>query len=87
LSTLHSIFFLLRTWNLLLFIGGGRGQFCLHEGKIFSPWFCWEGSQPLVQSSLPELSNLQKKAAWVDLFMPSPASLCCHSSWTVHMGL
>jgi len=31
---------------------------CLHEGKFFSPLFCWEGSQPLVQSSLPALSNL-----------------------------
>jgi hypothetical protein len=29
LSTLHSIFFMLRAWNPILFIGDGRGTFYL----------------------------------------------------------
>jgi hypothetical protein len=27
-------------------------------GKTFSPWFCWEGSQPLTRSRHDALSNL-----------------------------
>jgi hypothetical protein len=55
---LDPIFSSLRSWNPLLFIGGGRGKSYLHREKIFSLWFGWEGSQPLAQSSHGALSNL-----------------------------
>jgi hypothetical protein len=45
--------------------------------KNFSPWFTWEGSQPLVQSRHDALSNLQLQAAWVGLFEVVPCPFLC----------
>jgi len=58
LLTLDPIFSSLTPWTPPPFIDSGRGKSCLHRGKLFNPWFGWEGSQPLAQSRHSELSNL-----------------------------
>jgi hypothetical protein len=70
LSNLHSIFFLLRTWKLLLFIGGGRGQSCLHEGKLFSPWFEWKNPDRPFKVCTSNCQIWQSKAAQGGHFRP-----------------
>ena len=70
LSTLHLIFFSPRPWNPSLFIGGGRGQSCLHEGKIFSPWFDWRHSNRWFKICTSNCQIWQSKAARGGHFRP-----------------
>jgi len=54
------IFFLIRPWNPLVFIEGGKGAFCFNGVKFFHEIHP-KGSQPLAQSGHHELSKLLQK--------------------------
>jgi len=63
-------FSLLRTCNLLLFIGGGRGKSSLHEGKTFSPWFEWKNPDRPFKVCTSNCQIWQSKAARGGHFRP-----------------
>jgi len=75
LSTLHLIFLSLRPWNPPLFIGGGKGQSCLHEGKIFSPWFDWKHPNRQFKVCTSNCQIWQSKAARGGHFRPATGAL------------
>ena len=64
------VFGRLWTWNPPPFIGSGRGQFCLHRGKISSPWFDWKYPNHWFKVCTLNCQIWQSKAARVGYFRP-----------------
>jgi len=66
--TLGPIFSSLRPWNSPLFIGSRRGQSCLHQEKISSPWFDWKNPNCWFKVCTLNCQIWQFKAARVSCF-------------------
>jgi len=81
LPSLGSHFFLFRTWNPLLFIGGVKERYFVFTGV--KSWLLIRiGRIPTVNSKLPSwtIRFWQLKIAWVDLFRAAPSRLWCQST-------